>query len=93
MPDMAQREDPVGIIEIAERLDYPVRTVHQWNFREVLPPPDYDSVNGGQAWHWRTILRWAGESGRLDRRPALVAEFDALPKPRRRGRQPSPASR
>lgn len=66
-------DDAVGVIEIADRLGYPARTVHMWVFREVLPPVDFPSINGSPAWRWVKILRWAGSTGRLDRRPDLEA--------------------
>jgi hypothetical protein len=64
--------DPVGAVEIAARLGVEDRTVHMWRYRTKtgemavpLPPPDYVEVNGSPAWEWETILRWAGETGRL----------------------------
>ena len=59
--------DPVGVIEIAQRLGVLDRSVHQMIQRGRLPEPDYESVNGSRAWNWRTILWWAGETRRLNR--------------------------
>jgi hypothetical protein len=67
--------DPVGIIEIAERLGVQVATVHQWRNRKILPSPDYGSVNGGRAWEWNTILLWAGLRGQI-RDPDNAAEYE-----------------
>lgn len=61
--------DPVGVIEIAQRLGVLDRSVHKMIQRGRLPAPDYDSVNGSRAWNWRTILWWAGETRRLNREP------------------------
>jgi len=58
--------DPVGVIEIAQRLGVLDRSVHKMIQRGRLPEPDYDSVNGSRAWDWRTILWWAGETRRLN---------------------------
>ena len=57
--------DPVGVIEIAHRLGVRDRTVHMWSYRQILPPPDYDSVNGCRAWEWATMLEWAGRTGHI----------------------------
>lgn len=76
--------DPVGILEIAERLGVPVRTVHTWRYRHALPDPDYTAINGSRAWEWNRILLWAGETGRL-RRPEHYEEYR-----RQTGREPTP---
>jgi predicted DNA-binding transcriptional regulator AlpA len=55
---------PVGILEIAERLGVKRATVDQWLQRGLLPPPEW-TVGGRPAWDWRTIRRWAVESGRM----------------------------
>lgn len=55
---------PVGILEIAERLDVKRATVDQWLQRDLLPPPEW-KVGGRPAWNWATIRRWAVETGRL----------------------------
>lgn len=60
------RSDPVGVIEIAQRLGVLDRSVHKMIQRGRLPAPDYDTVNGSRAWEWRTILWWAGETRRLN---------------------------
>lgn len=73
-PDRTGPADPVGVLEIAPRLDVEDRSVHQWLHRHRLPDADYPSVNGTRAWEWATILWWAGETGRL-RTADLVAEY------------------
>jgi hypothetical protein len=67
-------DDPVGVIEIAERLGVQDRSVHMMRRRGVLPAPHYDQINGSRAWEWRTVLWWAGETGRLRSRK-LKAEY------------------
>ncbi|WP_116996368.1 hypothetical protein [Desertimonas flava] len=69
------KADPVGAIEIAHRLDVTPKTVQTWRFRRALPPADYQ-VNGADAWDWMTILRWAGQTGRL-RTEAMAAAYKA----------------
>lgn len=66
--------DPVGVLEVAERLGVKDRTVHMWRFREIVPPYDIEEVNGSGAWAWHTILAWAGHTGRLNS-PELVEEY------------------
>ncbi len=66
--------DPVGALEIGPRLGVQERSVHMMRRRGVLPPPDYDNVNGVRAWEWRTILWWAGETDRL-RTPESQAAY------------------
>lgn len=67
LPEGACATDPVGVIEIADRLGVLDRSVHKMIQRGRLPDPDYETVNGSRAWDWRTILWWAGETRRLNR--------------------------
>lgn len=69
--------DPVGAMEIGERLGIDSRSVHVANRRGSMPEPSGNQVNGFDAWEWRTILWWAGETKRL-RTPELVAQFEAM---------------
>lgn len=62
----------LGKKEIATMLDVPVRTVHTWANRDVLPPPDVRKLNGSAAWFHDSIMVWAHETNRL---PG-VASFD-----------------
>lgn len=55
----------VGLQEIAELLEVNKRTPHAWQYRKLLPPPDYPSVNGLKAWNRSTIMEWAARTGRL----------------------------
>jgi hypothetical protein len=61
---MATNCDPVGTVEIAERLGVTRRTVETWRYRQLLPEARW-TVGGGPAWQWRDIERWARETGRL----------------------------
>lgn len=87
-------ELPVGVIEIAKMLGVQDRTVHQWLRRRLLPEADFGVVNGSRVWKRATILKWAGETGRL-RSDDLQAEyrrrFRKNPQPvRNGGRLPVP---
>lgn len=55
--------DPVGVLEIAERLGVKRQTARMWRTRKLLPPPDY-VVSGLPGWEWGTILAWAEATGR-----------------------------
>lgn len=57
--------EPVGLLEIAERLGVKKQTAQMWRHRQLLPPPRW-TVSGQPAWAWRDILTWAEETGRLD---------------------------
>lgn len=54
---------PVGIVEIADRLSVQRATVDQWLQRDLLPEPDW-TVGGRPAWNWSTIHRWAAQTKR-----------------------------
>lgn len=83
----------VGLIEIADLLEVGKRTPHAWAYRRLLPPPDFEPVNGLRAWHRSTILEWAARTGRLPDRlahlipahlvvattPATIAEREPQP--------------
>lgn len=58
------KAEPVGLAEIAERLNVERNTVDQWRHRSVLPEPRW-SVGGRPAWDWSDITAWAKETGRL----------------------------
>ena len=73
-PKTPVASDPVGVIEIADRLGVLDRSVHKMIQRGRLPQPDFDAVNGSRAWEWRTVLWWAGETRRLNRE-ALRDEY------------------
>lgn len=62
---MSTSEDVVGLQEIADLLEVNKRTPHAWQYRRLLPPPDYTSINGLRAWKRATIVEWAARTGRL----------------------------
>ena len=62
---MNNPNDVVGLQEISELLEVNKRTPHAWQYRRLLPPPDFPSVNGLKAWKRSTILTWAAKTGRL----------------------------
>ena len=56
--------EPVGPVEIAERLGVARATVDTWRQRGVLPAPDWH-VSGRPLWDWPTVESWARDTGRL----------------------------
>jgi hypothetical protein len=58
----------VGMQELADLLDVGRRTPHAWHYRKLLPPADFDSINGLRAWRTETVLEWAANTGRLPAR-------------------------
>lgn len=83
----------LGVSEVADFLQVKPRTVNQWGFRRLLPDPDV-MLHATSLWKRGTILRWAGDTGRLSS-PALRAEYEmrwaVRPIPYRRGgRIPEP---
>lgn len=79
---------PVGYAEIGELLLMEPVTVRQWKWKGQMPEPDFPSVHGMPAWERDTIIRWAGELGKL-RTDELQDEYRALtgaePVPYRKG--------
>jgi hypothetical protein len=61
--------DPVGELEIGQRLGVRAQTVAQWHYRGQLPPPRW-TVSGRPAWNWPDLERWARQTGKLDAPPA-----------------------
>lgn len=55
--------EPVGLVEIAKRLDVPLNTVQVWRKRGRLPAPSW-TVSGAPAWDWFEVKAWAQASGR-----------------------------
>lgn len=55
--------EPVGLAEIAQRLNVERGTVDQWRARKLLPEPRW-TVGGRPAWDWSDIAAWAKETGR-----------------------------
>lgn len=56
--------DPVGIVEIADRLGVKRQTVDQWRLRKLLPEPCW-TVGKRPAWTWNQIAEWGRSTGRL----------------------------
>ncbi len=69
---MTESNAVVGLQEIADLLEVGKRTPHAWQYRKLLPPADYPSVNGLRAWDRSTIVQWAADTGRLP--PELRSE-------------------
>lgn len=63
---------PVGIGEIAERLQVERNTVQVWRVRKILPPA-WVELSGGPVWRWSTIKQWARDTGRLPEQRAARA--------------------
>ncbi len=63
MPRRTEPE-PVGLVEIAERLCVKQQTAQTWRQRKLLPAPKW-TVSRQPAWDWRDIEVWARETGRL----------------------------
>jgi len=66
--ETAATADPVGLAEIADRLQVDRATADQWRQRGVLPDPVW-TVGGRPAWPWPVIAAWARETGRLPSGP------------------------
>lgn len=49
--------EPVGISEIADRLEVRRQTVAIWHHRGQLPEPRW-TVSGNPAWEWADIEKW-----------------------------------
>lgn len=63
--------EPVGLVEIAERLGVKRETAGMWHYRSErgelpvpMPAPRW-IVSGAPAWRWADIERWAAKTGRL----------------------------
>jgi hypothetical protein len=56
--------DPVGVADIARRLQVRRQTVAVWKRRGLLPAPQW-TVSGQPAWDWPRIHDWANATGRL----------------------------
>lgn len=57
-------QQPVGAVEIAERLGVDRRTVDQWRQRGLFIDPKGE-VGGRPAWDWPDVEAWARATGRL----------------------------
>lgn len=56
--------EPVGTLDIADRLGVKKETVAMWRYRGLMPEPQW-SVSKQPAWNWPDIEQWAKETGRL----------------------------
>lgn len=58
--------EPVGAVEIADRLGVARGTVDRWRLRPAVQfrQPRW-TVGGRPAWNWPDIEAWAQETGRL----------------------------
>jgi hypothetical protein len=57
--------EPVGTIEIAERLGVTRDAVNQWRRRGIGFPEPRWNVGGRPAWEWEDVEAWARKTGRL----------------------------
>jgi hypothetical protein len=57
--------EPVGTIEIAERLGVTRDAVNQWRKRDLGFPEPHWNVGGRPAWEWEDVEAWARGTGRL----------------------------
>lgn len=77
--------EPMGAAEVADFLGVKRTTVHQWQFRGLMPEPSW-IVNGAPAWNMNDIIGWAVATDRLDAAEIddRVEKYD--PQPTLRGR-------
>jgi ParB family chromosome partitioning protein len=61
---VATREEPLGVAEVAALLKVKASTVHQWQHRGLAPPPDFQ-ISGNPAWWRPTIETWARTTRRI----------------------------
>lgn len=59
--------EPVGTVEIADRLGVSRKAVDAWRARGLDFPEPRGLVGGRPAWHWPDVLRWATTTGRAPR--------------------------
>ena len=57
--------DLVTALEIADRLGRKPPTIAKWIELRQLPEPDGPISSWPHQWQWHTVLRWAGQTGRL----------------------------
>jgi hypothetical protein len=51
--------DPVGAVEIAERLNVKRGTVDMWRIRSIGFPEPRWTVGGRPAWNWDEVEQWS----------------------------------
>lgn len=59
--------EPVGTLEIAERLGVTRKAVDAWRKRGLGFPEPHWTVGGRPAWDWDEVTAWARNTGRLPR--------------------------
>lgn len=57
-------DDPVGVVEIADRLGVGRKAVDKWRQRDLGFPAPQWTVGGRPAWRWEDVERWARATGR-----------------------------
>lgn len=57
--------EPVGVVEIADRLGVTRKAVDAWRMRDLGFPEPRWTVGGRPAWEWEDVEAWARETGRL----------------------------
>lgn len=55
---------PVGVVEVAERLGVGRKAVDKWRQRGLGFPEPAWVVGGRPAWRWAEVERWAQDTGR-----------------------------
>lgn len=58
--------DPVGTVEIAQRLGVSRAAVDAWRARGLGFPEPRWTVGGRPAWEWADVHAWAVSTGRAD---------------------------
>jgi len=58
--------EPVGIVEIADRLGVTRSAVDRWRQRDIGFPAPTWTVGGRPAWAWQSVAEWATATGRHD---------------------------
>lgn len=69
-------DEPLGKKEVAELIGVQDNTIKSLIYKRAMPAADFE-VNGKPAWKRKTILAWAGSTGRA-RTPELRAEYLAV---------------
>lgn len=58
--------EPVGLVEIAQRLNVQRNTAKVWHARGLLPAHRW-TVSGNPAWNWPEVKAWAQQTGRMSK--------------------------
>lgn len=57
--------EPVGVVEVADRLGVTRGAVNRWRERDIGFPGPRWTVGGRPAWAWPDVEAWARDTGRL----------------------------